>query len=92
MINIQSKFSLKNCFSLSPIALCIAIATTAMSSDNAIAQEDESKSEEKSKSVEVITVTATRQTENLQDVAISVTALSAGELQNCRRVTKASNK
>ena len=81
MINSKLKLNLKSCFSISRIALCIAIATSAAPINYAIAQEVESKSEEKSKSVEVITVTATRQTENLQDVAISVTALSAGELQ-----------
>jgi iron complex outermembrane receptor protein len=81
MIINKSKLSLKSYFSLSPIALCITIATSGMSISYAIAQEAENKGEEKSKSVEVITVTATRQTENLQDVAVSVTALSAGELQ-----------
>ncbi|GAB3028978.1 TonB-dependent receptor [Bowmanella dokdonensis] len=46
----------------------------------AVAQQEASGGTKAERSVEVIKVTATRQTENLQDVPIAITALSANEL------------
>lgn len=68
-------------FTKLPLALAITTVLLPIQYTAASEQPNSTKQQKKSKSIEVITVTATRKTENLQQVALSVTALSADELQ-----------
>src|SRR5690606_41172467 len=65
--------------SLKPRKQLLAIAVSLALSPAVSAQEPAQQRAERS--IEVIEVSATRQTENLQDVPIAVTALSANELE-----------
>ncbi|WP_241242168.1 TonB-dependent receptor [Thalassotalea sp. G2M2-11] len=64
-------------FNLSSVALVIS----ALLSGNIHAQEQQQQKEEKENKIERISVTATRHSENLQEVPIAVTAISAAELE-----------
>ncbi|AUJ69208.1 TonB-dependent receptor [Pseudoalteromonas sp. NC201] len=59
----------------------LSLLIAAVLSGHSYAEAESTLSNEQSKKIERISVTATRQTENLQDVALAVTALSASELE-----------
>ncbi|KJY92495.1 TonB-dependent receptor [Pseudoalteromonas piscicida] len=59
----------------------LSLLIAAVLSGHSYAEAEPTLSSEQSKKIERISVTATRQTENLQDVALAVTALSASELE-----------
>ncbi|GGD66048.1 TonB-dependent receptor [Lacimicrobium alkaliphilum] len=62
-----------------PVAFKLTALALSLCCHQAIAQQQQDQ--ELQRSIEVINVTATRQTENLQDVPIAITALSASELE-----------
>ncbi|TRX56520.1 TonB-dependent receptor [Thalassomonas sp. M1454] len=70
-----------NAMSLRKSKLALAVGTTLLLSGNAIAQEEQAENAQAKGKLEVIQVTATKRTESIQDVPMSITAINGDKIE-----------